>query len=132
MTNKLAKPRAAAKSGVVPIGNRSVRKGNPISPVMQKVKSLLPAHKPSLHLEILIDQKEQHCRKLLSGHRTENAEILTRLLQSDMGREVLFALMGDARPEWFVKYRKQLDVNAVRRQVKETLRSLDAVQEEIA
>ncbi len=130
MNAKVAKHRAAAKSVDSHLGNPIPRKGNQISPVMQKVKSLLPGHKAAQHLEILIDEKLQHCQKLLCGERWENAEILGKLLRSWMGREILFVVMGDERPDWFAKYAKQLDVNAARRQLEEAKRSIEALQAE--
>ncbi|MBR0700150.1 hypothetical protein JQ599_09585 [Bradyrhizobium diazoefficiens] len=97
---------------------------------MQKVKSLLPAAKAAQHLHILTDQPLSTCEKLLCGQRAENAETLIALLRSDLGREVLFALMGDARPAWFTRYRKQLDVNAARRQLEESRRAIERLQRE--
>jgi hypothetical protein len=143
MTSKVAKPPAAAKSARFPkrnrptaagsrIGNRNVPIGNQISPVMQKVKALLPPVKAAQHLAILIDEPLSNCQKLLAGFRTENSTVLTKLLRSPLGREVLFALMGDENPEWFSKYRKQLDVNAARRQLEENRRAIEALQAEAA
>ncbi len=97
---------------------------------MEKVKNLLPIKKPAQHLHILTDVPISTCEKMLCGQRAENAETLIALLHSDLGRDVLFALMGDAAPDWFVKYRKQLDVNAVRRQLAETQRAIEALQKE--
>jgi len=103
---------------------------------MRKVKSLLPARKAAWHLAILIDEPLGTCQKLLCGERSENAEVLGKLLRSWMGREVLFTVMEDgqsiARPEWFSKYRKQLDVNAARRQLIESQRAIEALQAEAA
>jgi hypothetical protein len=130
MTSKVAKPRAAAKSADSQTRNQIPRKGNQISPVMQKVKSLLPAHKAAWHLAILIDEPLGQCQKLLCGERHENADILSKLIRSEMGRDVLFVVMGDDRPEWFSKYRKQLDVNAAHRQLEETRRTIEALQAE--
>jgi hypothetical protein len=61
-------------------------------------------------------------REIILGGRARRLE--------DLGREVLFAVMGDAAPDWFVRYRKQLDVNAVRRQLSETERAIEALQRE--
>jgi hypothetical protein len=130
MKRKVAGGRALAKSADSPNGNPIPRKGNQISPVMQKVKGLLPGHKAAWHLAILIDEPLGQCQKLLCGERVENADILTKLLQSWMGRDVLFVVMGTERPEWFAKYSKQLDVNAARRQLEESRRVIDALQAE--
>jgi hypothetical protein len=99
---------------------------------MQKVLELLPTAKPAQHLAILTDVPLSTCQKMLCGIASENLELVTALLRSDHGREVLFALMGDANPPWFAKYRKQLDVNAARRQLLETQRAIEALQAEAA
>jgi hypothetical protein len=96
---------------------------------MQKVRDLLPAHKSAHHLAILIDEPLGNCQKLLCGVRSENAAQLAKLLRSEFGREVLFALMGEARPDWFTRYRKQLDVNAARKQLAETQRAIETMQQ---
>lgn len=69
---------------------------------------------------------------MLAGQRSENVETLTALLRSAFGRDILFALMGDASPEWFVRYRKQLDVNAARRQLAEAQAAIEKLQREAA
>ncbi|NUU41405.1 hypothetical protein [Tardiphaga robiniae] len=56
--------------------------------------------------------------------------MLTALLRSDHGREVLFAIMGDAKPRWFVRYRKALDANALERQMADTKRMINQLREE--
>lgn len=81
---------------------------------MQKVRGLLPSAKSAHHLAILTDQSLSICQKVLCGQRPENLEMVTALLRSDMGREVLFALMGDAQPAWFIRYRRHLDVAQAR------------------
>jgi hypothetical protein len=97
---------------------------------MQKVKGLLPPVKPAEHLFIQADIPVSTGEKLLSGQRGESAETLVALLRSDLGRDVLFALMGDASPDWFSRYRKQLDVNAARRQLAESQRLIERLQQE--
>ncbi|UZE47942.1 hypothetical protein ONR75_24200 [Rhodopseudomonas sp. P2A-2r] len=89
------------------------------------MQGLLPKSKPAVQLHILTDVPISTCEKMLCGQRPENVELLTALLRSDMGRDVLFALMGDARPAWFTRYRKQLDVNAAKRQLKSLIETLE-------
>lgn len=129
MSRTVASDPTRAKSGRFPNGNPTTPIRNRISPVMARVKALLPDAKASHHLAILIDEPLGNCQKLLSGHRTENADVLAKLLRSEFGREVLFALMGDARPDWFSKYQKQLDLNASRKKLIEAQRAIDALQE---
>lgn len=132
MTAKLRGAAARAKSAHCTTGNQIGTTGNQISPVMQKVRDVLPTSKAALHLQILTEQSLSICQKVLSGDRHENLAMVTALLRSDHGREVLFALMGDANPPWFAKYRKQLDVNAARRQLLETQRAIERLQAEAA
>ncbi|NPU69973.1 hypothetical protein HL667_33630 [Bradyrhizobium sp. 83012] len=129
MTSKVARDRSSAKSERFQIRNQTAQIRNRISPVMAKVRELLPQAKAAHHLSILIDEPLGNCQKLLSGHRSENSDVLAKLLRSAFGREVLFALMGDARPEWFSKYQKQLDVNAARKKLIETQREIEALQQ---
>ncbi|WP_316172451.1 hypothetical protein [Bradyrhizobium sp. SZCCHNRI2049] len=131
MTRKVAEQGTPAKSAHFPIRNQAAESRNRISPVMAKVRALLPETKAAHHLAILIDEPLGNCQKLLCGARTENAEQLAKLLRSDLGREVLFAVMGEARPDWFSKYRKQLDVNAARKQLLASQRAIEALQQEI-
>src|SRR4051812_36995490 len=104
MSRTVSSNREAAKSARFRIGNQIPQIGNRISPVMQKVRDLLPASKAAQHLAILLDEPLGNCQKLLCGARTENAAQLAKLLRSDLGREVLFAVMGEDRPDWFSRY----------------------------
>lgn len=97
---------------------------------MERVKDLMPRVKPAEHLYIQADIPVSTGEKLLSGQRDESAETLIALLRSKIGRDVLFALMGDASPDWFVRYRKQLDVNAARRSLAEHQRLIERLQQE--
>lgn len=110
MTSKVAKPRRATKSRRFPKGNPNVPEGNPISPVMQKVKaSLRHQKKPARALSDLTDQPLSICQKLLSGHRTENAAMQTALFQTWLIYDlILGSTIGATDP----------DVRAVRQAVK--------------
>jgi hypothetical protein len=113
--------RVTSKTVIADPGNQVRQRGN---------RSRLPANKAAQHLNILTDIPVSTCEKLLSGQRGESAETLIALLRSDLGRDVLFALMGDASPDWFTRYRKQLDVNAARRQLAESQRLIERLQQE--
>lgn len=103
-----------------------------ISPVMQKVKSLLPERKAAQHLALLLDWDVKRCEKLLGGERRENQDEQADLLHSDkFGREVLFVIMGAARPEWFSKYQKQLDVIDANRALKEAEAKVAKINAEV-
>lgn len=120
-----------AKSSHPRIRNQIPQTGNQISPVMQIVRGWLPERKAAQTLAFLTDLPLSTCQKLLSGERAENREQLAVLLGLECGREILFAVMGDARPDWFVKYRKQLDVVDARKQLQESQRRIEALQAEV-
>ncbi len=131
MSRNVATHARKPKSGHSQIRNPKPQKRNQISPVMQKVKSLLPQQKAAMHLNILTDWPLSNCQKLLCGERHENAEQLATLLRSKFGKEVLFVVMGPAKPEWFSKYQKQLDVIDAHRQLKETAKKVDEIRAEV-
>lgn len=131
MGRNVATPTRKAKSGHSRIRNQKPQIRNQISPVMQKVKSLLPQQKAAIHLNILTDWPLSTCQKLLSGERHENGDHITDLLRSKFGKEVLFVVMGQAKPEWFSKYQKQLDVIDAHRQLKETAKKVDEIRAEV-
>jgi hypothetical protein len=87
--------------------------------------------KAAQHLAILLDEPLGTCQKLLCGERTENAAVLLKLLRSRLGREVLLAALAGCNEDWIVRYRKQLDLNAVRRQLAASQRAVDALQQEV-
>ncbi|MCF2522343.1 hypothetical protein [Bradyrhizobium sp. G127] len=119
------------KSGHSRIRNQNTQIRNQISPVMQKVRGLLPQQKAAQHLALLTDWPLSTCQKLLCGERRENAEQLTVLLRSDFGRDILFVLMGEARPDWFSKYSKQLDVIDANRALKEVEAKVETLRAEV-
>lgn len=131
MGRNVATPTRKAKSGHSRIRNQKPQIRNQISPVMQKVKSLLPQQKAAVQLHLLTDWPLGNCQKLLCGERHENAEQLATLLRSKFGKDVLFVVMGQAKPEWFSKYQKQLDVIDAHRQLKETAQKVDAIRAEV-
>lgn len=120
-----------AKNGQFRIRNQKRQIQNPISPVMQEVRGLLPKHKAPVELHILTDVPISTCQKMLTGQTPENLKAITGLLRSDHGREVLFALMGDARPAWFSKYRQQLDVIDANRALKEAEAKVAKINAEV-
>ncbi|HWW46569.1 MAG TPA: hypothetical protein VNZ94_01865 [Xanthobacteraceae bacterium] len=130
MTKTVARSVPKKKSADCRIRNQNCRIRNQISPAMQKVRDSLPPHKSAYHLHILTDQPLSTCQKMLTGGRAENLEMITALLRSEMGREVLFALMGDAQPAWFVRYSKQLDVERARKMLRDLERTAASVGED--
>jgi len=84
-----------------PKGNQNFLSGNRISPVAQKLRALLPPNKAAYKLQSLTEQPLSICQKLLSGHRTENIEMLRALLRHEdrgFAAEILRSFIGDDAP----------------------------------
>lgn len=64
------------------------------------------------------------------SHRTGmSADALADLLRSDAGREVLEALMGNARPTWWRDFQVELTLADLSRKAEETRRDLERLQD---
>lgn len=97
---------------------------------MDRMKELVKPRNVAHELNFLTGVPESSVQKMASGDRQVNLELLIGLLRSEYGREALFALMGEANPAWFAKYRKQLDLNDARRALLDAQRQIDALQAE--
>jgi len=71
------------------------------------------------------------CEKVLAGSLQPGADMLVSLLQSDVGREVLIAIMGEARPKWWASFRKNLEIADALRAQAELARKIEAMQREM-
>lgn len=131
MSGKVSSRAKTAKNGHFRIRNQKRQIQNPISPTMQKVRDILPQHKPSIELHLLTDVPVSTCQKMLTGQTPENLQAITGLLRSKHGRDVLFAIMGDARPDWFSRYRQQLDVIDANRALKEAEAKVAKINAEV-
>lgn len=97
---------------------------------MMELRRIFPS-KTSLHIQLLTGVSERTAERWLSGDSEPSAQALVDLLRSEIGREVLFAALGETRPEWAAKYAKQLDVNDLRRRARELARIAEQQQDEV-
>jgi hypothetical protein len=79
---------------------------------------------------------ERAAKARLSGDRAFTADELAHLLRQEQGRELLVAIMGDARPRWWVRFLDQAEILDARtetvRAKRKLERVLNAVDENIA
>lgn len=109
MAGDKASSRARGKSGALHEGKKDFPPGNPIAPVMQKLKSSLKGDKPAPTLAFLTGQPLSICQKLLSGHRRPNAAMYEALFAGELIVDAILGLTeGATHPK----------VRAVRRAVK--------------
>lgn len=123
----------AAKRAHFPEGNQNFPRGNQISPVMQKVRGLLPPQKTAWHLHCLTGQPLSTCQKALSGARDENREMLVALLRSRLWLDVLRVIMSgtDAAPADFTDLIELSEVREEERSLAKAQRQLNARRQAI-
>ncbi|MCG6203671.1 hypothetical protein LPW26_03395 [Rhodopseudomonas sp. HC1] len=130
MSTKRAKSHSSVKSALRTSDGKSRQHCRSISAIMRELRKIFPS-KTGLNIRRFTKVSDRTAERWLSGESEPSASALVDLLRSEIGREVLFAAMGDARPEWFSKYAKQLDLNDTRRRAKELLRLAEQQQDEV-
>jgi hypothetical protein len=70
---------------------------------------------------------ERVAKARLAGTRAFTADELVHLLRQERGLELLVALMGDARPAWWVRLLHQMEISDARKDVLATNRRLQKV-----
>lgn len=134
MSSAVARHREIDKPRSSAIGNPNSRIRNRISPVMQKVKSLLPPSKAAQTLSYLTETPLSTCQKLLCGERAESAEMLVRLLCTEefgIGQAVLLTI-GEGRSVKYIEaVRRRANVAVLKKQIAAAQRLIaDAMQVE--
>lgn len=114
---------AAAKSRLVA---RRFRRFGSIVPLF---RSLWP-NKTDAELASRIGVSDRWCRQILAEKAKLSSEALAALLRTEDGLAVLEALMADAKPKWWRKFKRQMAFAEVRRLQDETRKRLDALERE--
>lgn len=84
--------------------------------------------KPDIELSARIGLSDRTCREILAGRAKLSLEALAALLRTDDGLSVLEALMGDARPKWWRKFRRSVELADLRLQQEDTRKRLEALE----
>lgn len=131
MTRKLKPARAAAKSGPRQLAGKYPPTGGSISPVIRCFRELFPQGTVS-ELAYRTGADVKHCEKCLRGTRELGAGFQQKLLQSDVGKQILIALMGEARPPWWIGFRRHLKLAELVKEQARTRDAIEAMQRELA
>ena len=123
MTRTVKPARAVSKKQPRQLAGKSPSTGGSIHPAMQVFKALFP-QKTALELALRTGADLSHCERCLAGTRELGAGFQQKLLQSDVGREILIALMGDAKPASADKAQDD-ELAALRKQMAEMQAKLD-------
>lgn len=134
MPAKLERARAIAKKPSGPKYGRIHLKVRSIHPAMRAFKALFANKNKKLptELELRTGASRSFCEKVLSGALQPGEPMITALLQSDVGDEILTALMGAARPRWWRGFRRSLDLAALVRAQARTQDAIEKMQREMA
>lgn len=125
----LRKSKRSSNRGTRKSAGKNPQKCGSISAILLKFREIFPA-KTALELALRTGADVKHCEKCLAGRAGLGAEFHAELIRSDVGFEILDALMGAARPEWWRGIRRQRDLSAMRRQIDESRRNLERLESE--
>jgi hypothetical protein len=118
---------AAAKS------NRSIPRmseSRPLTRTILRVCVQLWPYKTGSELSSRLGLSDRACRQILAEKAGLTAEALAALLRTDDGYEFLATLMGDAKPKWWRRFKRQMAFADVRRLQDEARARLEALERE--
>ncbi|WP_166295316.1 S49 family peptidase [Bradyrhizobium sp. 2S1] len=98
---------------------------------MQVFRRLFP-HQTAAELAIRTGAEIRHCERCLAGDRDLGSAFQAKLLQSDVGDKILDAIMGEARPAWWVGFKKQLELSKLVKAQADLGRQIESMQRGMA
>lgn len=128
MIRKLTVQARASKNRPGQLAGKSRPVGRLISPILLTFQQIYP-EQTAIELALRTKADVRHCERCLAGSRELGALFQQRLLQSDVGREILIALMGDAKPAWWVALQRQMALSDLRRNLAEQKRQIEQLEE---
>lgn len=109
-------------------GSEAPRQTNSI--VMRVARSLWPT-KTALELARHTEASERLCRYWLANRYSLSADDLAALLRTDHGLSVLEAVMGDARPKWWRRFKRASSLAALRQEQAEHQKKIEQLELEL-
>ncbi|NEU95076.1 hypothetical protein [Bradyrhizobium uaiense] len=102
-----------------------------IHPAIAAFKRIFP-QSTAARLHLQTGASLSFCDKVLSGAKQPGAPMLEALLRSDVGKDVLIAVMGAAKPAWWVGYRRHLELSELVKAESHLRKQIEAMQRDIA
>jgi hypothetical protein len=131
MTRTVKPARGGSKTPVPSKGSGIRIKGKSIHPAIAAFKTVFPQG-AAAELTVRTRASFSYCEKVLAGIQQPGERMITALLRSDVGREILIALVGDAKPTWWVGFSRHLQLAALVKAAAQTQKSIEAMQREMA
>ncbi len=104
----------------------------PLSQTIPRLARVLWPAKTDAELASRTGTSDRRCREFLAERAGLSAEALAALLRSDAGLEVLEALIGPARPAWWQRFRRTIELGSMREEIEMQRRSIEAAREALA
>ncbi|MBR0695976.1 hypothetical protein [Bradyrhizobium lablabi] len=120
-----------AKKGTGHLAGRSRPDGRTIAPAMEVFRDLFP-QQTAAELAIRTGADIRHCERCLGGYRDLGSGFQAKLLQSDVGDKILEAIMGEARPAWWIGFKKQLELSKLVKAEAELRKQIETMQRGMA
>lgn len=98
-----------------------------ISSAMRLAKTLWP-EKTAFFLAAYAGVDPRRAADWLLGKSEPSAQALQTMLRGEHGFEFLAALMAEARPKWWRRFRRQVEISEVRAEHETTRRRLEALE----
>lgn len=99
--------------------------------IIATVKDLYP-RKPTTHVAALCGVSTRAVEHWFSGRRDPSADALVAMLRSEIGGQVLAAIMGDAKPKWWTRHRRTVSLAALRKAQEEQRILIERMERESA
>lgn len=108
------------------------RNSLPVAEVVAGVARRLFPIKTARNLASRCSVTHRAAEAWISGQTGMSADALAELLRSDVGLEVLEAIVGPAKPTWFVQFSNRVRLQQLAAQAEDNTRAIEAIRARLA
>lgn len=128
MSETMAATRASGKCG----GAETCTESGKLLPLIVRVARALWPSKTEMELAVRTGASPRMCRYWLAQRYDLSADHLAALLRSDDGLKILEAIMGDAKPVWWKRFRRTVGMANLRAAIEQQRKALEHLENEAA
>lgn len=108
------------------------RSGLPVVEAVSALARRLWPNKTARHLSSRAGVTHRSAEYWLCGQTGMSADALTELLRSDVGLDVLQAIMGQAKPTWWVSFSNRVRLGQLAADAEENMRAIEVLRARLA
>lgn len=123
-------PTATANSGSATGGGDSRNTLRPIDAVIRVLRALWQ-RKNAAEIASRTGSSLRACEYWLARKTDMSADALAQLLRSDVGLDVLQAIIGEARPVWWRQFARTVEIGRHRKAIQDQRRLIEAQEERL-